>query len=181
MFADIVLFTKNREVEDLEKQLGFTTVLFREDLKPFNISEGGDYDKNRKILENKRTDILLNPESLKNSSDINHILCKLAHDNNIIIAFSLAKLKNENIFNKIISDIKLFRKYKVKCAIASFAREKYDLRNSSDIISLGKVMGMTPKEAKDSLIHIYNLYKEKTDKTRISKGIRLIKPALTLK
>ena len=71
---------------------------------------------------------------------------------------------------------KLLRKYKVKCAIASFAREKYDLRNSSDIISLGKVMGMTPKEAKDSLNYIYKLYKEKTDKTIISKGIRLIKP-----
>jgi len=176
MFTDIVLFNKNKEVEDLENQLGFTTVLFREDIKIFNISEGGDYEKNRKILENKRTDILLNPESAKHNSDINHVLCKLAHDNNIIIAFSLTKLKNENIFNKIISDIKLFRKYKVKCAIASFAREKYDLRNSSDIISLGKVMGMTPKEAKDSLNYIYKLYKEKTDKTIISKGIRLIKP-----
>lgn len=176
MFTDIVLFNKNKEVEDLEKQLGFTKILFKEDIKIFNISEGGDYEKNRKILENKRTDILLNPESSRNTSDINHILCKLAHDNEIIVAFSLTKLKNENIFKKIVADIKLFRKYKVKCAIASFAKEKYDLRNSSDIISLSRIMGMTPKEAKDSLIHISNLYKEKTDKTRISKGIRLIKP-----
>ena len=176
MFADIVLFNKNKEVEDLGKQLGFTTIFFREDIKTFNISEGGDYEENRKILENKRTDILLNPESTKNNSDINHILCRLAHNNDIIIAFSLTKLKNESIFNKIISDIKLFRKYKVKCAIASFAKEKYDIRNSSDIISLCRVMGMTPKEAKEALIHIYNLYEEKTDKTRISRGIRLIKP-----
>lgn len=165
---------KNKEAEALGKRLGFEKILFNEDIKSLNIVKGGDYNKNRKSLETRNTDILLNPESTKKSSDINHILCKLAKKNDIIIAFSLNKL-NDNILQKLLKDIKLFRKYKVKCAIATFAKDKYDLKNAQDIISLCKILGMTPKEAQDSLIHIYNKYKEKTDKTIQRKGIR-IKP-----
>lgn len=174
MLTDVVLMDKNKEVESLGKKLGFARLLFNEDIKKLRIAKGGEYNENRKALENKNTDILLNPESTKKSSDINHILCKLAKKNNIILLFSLGIL-NGNILRKLMSDIKLFRKYNVKCAVSTFARDKYELKNAQDIISLCKILGMTPKEAKNSLIHIYNKYREKTDKSIITKGIK-IKP-----
>jgi len=88
-------------------------------------------------------------------SGLDHILAKLAHDKNVAIGFSLSSVLNsENkhiILGRMMQNIKLCRKYKVKTIIASFAQNPYEIRSFYDIISLFMVLGMQQKEVKDAL------------------------------
>ena len=128
----------------------------------FRIVEGGSEEKNRKAVEDKTTDILLSPERnaqndkmTSRSSGLNQVLCKLAHDNKIAIGFSFSELLNSKEKSKIIGrwmqNIRLCRKYKVKMVLASFANNKWEMRLPKDLFSLGLTLGMTGKEADESL------------------------------
>jgi len=79
------------------------------------------------------------------ASGFNHILCKSAKDNDVIIGFSLSSILNvENkheILGRIMQNMKLCRKFKVKMLIASFAQDPLGMRSSHDLISLFKVLG----------------------------------------
>ena len=89
-------------------------------------------------------------------SGLDHILAKLAHDNNVAIGVSLNSLlssKNKHIIlGRMMQNIKLCRKYKAKAVIASFAQNPFEMRSPNDIISLFLLMGMTQK---DSLNYIF--------------------------
>ena len=80
---------------------------------------------NRKILENKEVDILLNPESnnrkdklKQRDSGLNEIHCKLAKQNNIKIAIDINQLKKQDkkqkaiILSRIIQNIQLCKRTK---------------------------------------------------------------------
>ncbi|MBN1644493.1 hypothetical protein JW851_00435 [Candidatus Woesearchaeota archaeon] len=90
-------------------------------------------------------------------SGLNHIMAKLANQNSINIGFSFSSILNASpiqrsrIIGRIKQNIKLCRKYKVKTVIASFAVNPFDMRSFNDLISFFTVLGMHPKEAKDSL------------------------------
>ena len=79
------------------------------------------------------------------ASGLNHILCKSAKENDIIIGFSLSPILNaENkhtVLGKIMQNIVLCRKFKVKTAIVSFARNPFEMRSPHDLISLFNVLG----------------------------------------
>ena len=96
------------------------------------------------------------------NSGLNHVLCKLANKNNVIIGFSFSSILNiegiirSQILGRMIQNIRLCRKYKVKTIIASFAEKPYELRSCSDLKSVFISLGMHPKEANDSLENIYN-------------------------
>jgi len=120
----------------------------------------------RKILENSDDVILFNPEINKKkdfmhqrASGLNHVMCKLAKRNNISIAFPFSQILNlENkkraeLIGRIMQNIKLCRKYKVKTIIASFAKKPFEMRPQNDLISFFSNIGMHPKEAKDSLVY----------------------------
>jgi RNase P/RNase MRP subunit p30 len=55
----------------------------------------------------------------------------------------------------MMQNIDFCRKYKIKTAIASFARNPYEMRGPRDLMSFGIVLGMHPKEANDSLDSVY--------------------------
>lgn len=96
------------------------------------------------------------------NSGLNQVLCKLATKNNIIIGFSFSSILNiegiirSQILGRMMQNIRLCRKYKVKTIIASFAEKPYDMRPCSDLKSVFISLGMHPKEANDSLENIYN-------------------------
>jgi len=119
-------------------------------------------ENNREIIEASKADLIFSFEENhkrdfmhQRASGLNHILCKLAEQNNIIIGFSLSSIldsKNKHVvLGRITQNIKLCRKYKVKTVIASFASNPYEMKSPHDIISLFEILGMHPKEAKDSL------------------------------
>lgn len=126
----------------------------------FVIIDGGKL--NREIVSSKQVHILISPEKYKDedslhqrNSGLNQVLCKLANKNKIAIGINfneILHLKNrEKRLGKIIQNIKLCRKYKVRIILASFAKKKTETRSPNDLISFAQSLGMTPKEAKDAL------------------------------
>lgn len=126
------------------------------------IAEGSN--NARQFIEEKKVDILYNLEenSRKDfihhrSSGLNQVLCKLAHENKIIVAFSLNKIiessgKNRAILlGRIKQNIMLCRKYKVPTIIASFAKNPWQMRSPRDIFTLFTLLGMDTKTIKNSL------------------------------
>lgn len=110
--------------------------LNKADKNNFNIAVGGNYNLNKRILENKKIKLLLDPEPLEEdfmkykNSGLNQVLAKLAKKNNIGIGFSLERLNKLNkiekakLFGKILQNIKLCNKYKVRHYIANFNNDK---------------------------------------------------------
>ena len=132
----------------------------------FNIVIGGNEIINRKIVENKNVQLLLdsepNEEDFMHSrnSGLNQVLVKLAKKNNIIIGFNfnrILKLDNKEkakLFGKIMQNIRLCNKYKVKMHIINFIKDEFDERNIKDLKDFGLTLGMLP--GKFEVIQIKN-------------------------
>src|SRR3989344_8855768 len=118
----------------------------------FNIATGGDYELNKIILNNKYVNLLIDSEPLEKdfvhyrNSGLNQVLIKLAKKNNISIGFSLNRINNLNklqkinLFGKIMQNIMLCNKYKVKLFIVNFIN-KNEHKNINDLIALGMSLG----------------------------------------
>ena len=122
----------------------------------------------RQVIEKSKRSIVFGLEIIaardsmhSRNSGLNQILCKLANKNNIIIGFSFSSLLNADgklrsqILGRLMQNIRLCRKYKVKTAISSFAEKPYDMRSCSDLKSVLISLGMHPTEAHDSLENMY--------------------------
>ncbi len=101
---------------------------------------------NRKILEDKRVDVLVFPaegekkDVLKQrDSGLNHVLCKIAKQNNVEIGIDIEKLLKSNLSQelpRIIQNIKFCKKYKIKIILINIRKKnKHDLK--SFLLTLG--------------------------------------------
>lgn len=188
MFTDLILSKETIE-------LGYSKIYNIKLIKPKTIKdlsriqkskdlvivEGGKL--NREILENRNVDILVSPEREEGRdsfhqrhSGLNQVLCKIAKKNRIAIAFNFNDILNaknkHRILGKMMQNIRLCRKYKVDMIIASFAREKYEMRNPNDLISFFVCLGMNQGEAKNALMKSKDMLERK--KNLIIEGIELI-------
>ncbi|MBI2208026.1 hypothetical protein HYU50_00870 [Candidatus Woesearchaeota archaeon] len=120
----------------------------------------------REIIERSYTNMIFSLEEYgkkdfihQRGSGLDHITAKLAHDKNIVIGFSLNSIINSKnkgiIIGRMMQNIMLCRKYKVKTIIASFAENPYKLRAPHDIRSLFSLLGMENQSNKNYLS--YNL------------------------
>ncbi|MEK6936999.1 MAG: RNase P subunit p30 family protein [Nanoarchaeota archaeon] len=150
-YADLII-CKNQKY--LKKKIN--------DSRGLCIVKGGDDEVNRTALEIKRTDILLSPEFNREkdfihfrNSGLNHVLCKLAKKNEVAIGFSFSDLMNsknkEIVLGRMMQNVFLCRKFKVKMVLGSFALKENEVKNRSELISFGNVIGMNGKEVKDAL------------------------------
>ncbi len=109
-------------------------------------------DNDRDIIEKSRVNMIFSFEDNnkrdfihQRASGLNHILCRLAKENNIVIGFSLNSILNaENkhvILGRMMQNIKLCNKFKVKTAIASFAMKPFEMRSMHDLLSLFEILG----------------------------------------
>jgi len=116
---------------------------------PNSIIQGKDISYNRIMLENKKTkSLILNHKIGKDTfkqrdSGLNHVLCKIARDNNITFLIDMDELNQEKqkdkkerakILSRIIQNIKLIRKFKNKLKIIN-SKDKYSA--FSFLITLG--------------------------------------------
>ena len=112
---------------------------------------GGTDKKNRNAVENKNVDVLLSPEKGRTkdfmkfrNSGLNQVLCKLANKNKVGIGFNFDDVLNSenkiNLLGKMMQNVKLCKKYKIKMNI--FSKD----RSESDLKSFGVVLGMHPSE-----------------------------------
>jgi len=90
-------------------------------------------------------------------SGFNHIMARLASSKGTCVGFSLNSILNSSaiqqavLMGRLKQNIKLCRKYKVKTIVASFAKSPFEMRSPHDLINFFTVLGMHPKEARDSL------------------------------
>ena len=110
------------------------------------IVKGRDGSFNRKILENKKVNVLLSPEHgykkdkiKQRDSGLNHVLCRIARQNNIAIGIDFKEMldKKEDEGKKqlaehlrrIMQNIRLCKKAKTNMILMSKSgRDDYDLR-----------------------------------------------------
>lgn len=122
------------------------------------IVEGSSDTINRFALENKKVNILLSPEKERDrdfthyrNSGLNHVLCNLAHKNDIAIGFDFNDVLNSkdmaNVLGRMMQNVRLCRKYKVKMLIFDFTTE----RTKEELRSFGLILGMTPGEVNQTV------------------------------
>src|SRR3989338_11517299 len=145
-------FVANKGLIKYSKEFGFSNIYSVDEL---NFIEGKDDNTNRRALESKNTDVLFGIEKFRNNdrhhfrdSGLNQVLCKLANKNKIKIGFSFRDVLNSDgskrskILGRMIQNVELCNKYKVDMIVGCFAKNEYELRNSSDLIAFGRVLGM---------------------------------------
>ena len=80
------------------------------------------------------------------ASGLNHIMCNLAKQNDVIIGFSIKSILNSEkkhiILGRIAQNIKICRKFKTKTIVASFAEKPFEMRSMHDITSLFGFLGL---------------------------------------
>ena len=121
-------------------------------------------DKDRLFIESQKIKLIYALEELKKkdylhqrASGLNHIICELAKKNNVTIGFSYSSLFDKDsvaasiLIGRLVQNIRLCQKYKVRTIIGSFSEKPYNLRSPYEIISLFTLLGMNSKNIKESL------------------------------
>jgi len=156
---DIVCF-EDKELDKFGKKLGFSRVY---NINELNVKFVKNEIEIRKSVDRKnKVDIIIGVElvSKKDSfhqrnSGLNQIICKLAKENKVAIGFSFSNVLNSKkralILGRMMQNVKLCRKYKVKIICGSFAKNKKEMRDAKDLLSFCRVIGMDPGEAKKAL------------------------------
>ncbi len=120
------------------------------------IVRGRDAEFNRKILENKKVNILVlnhtkGKDMLKErDSGLNQVLCKIAKDNDIVLAIDFNELKIEDkkqrakILSRIIQNIRLIKKHKNELIFINKPQDELSLS------ALLRVLGADTKLAKNA-------------------------------
>lgn len=124
-------------------------------------------DKDRFFIESKKVKMIYGFEEInkkdylhQRASGLNHVLCELANKNNVSIGFAYSSLFNKNpetaslIMGRMMQNISLCRKYKVKTIIGSFSENPFDMRSLHDTISLFSMLGMDTHLTKNYLTSI---------------------------
>ena len=169
MFKDLVLFNgESRFAKELDIDYVINTKIIEkaQELKnaKFPTIFKGDIDLIRKLIETKKVNIIVDSElnSYKDNlnfrnSGLNQVICRLASKNNVSICFNFNSVLRSNSLNRakilgrMMQNIKLCRKYKVKMILSSLAANEYELRSKDALKSFGIIIGMNPKEAKDAV------------------------------
>jgi len=158
VYCDLVFMDKDKEIETLTEQLGFNKVYYKEDMNKLGIVEENNYERKRKIIEERGLKILLNPHLLTikddlhyRSSGLDQVLCKLMNKNNISLGISLDAINNYVEIGRIMQNIVLCRKYKVKVLFFTFAKTKYELLSRKDVEGLLRVLGMSSQQVNIAL------------------------------
>jgi len=117
----------------------------------FVIAESSDDDQH--VLEKLTPSLMLNFEKSEKRdrfhyrvSGLNQVLCKLAAKNEVVIGFSFSELLNAPKFKRAVllgrmmQNIRLCRKYKVKTLLASFAKTSFEMRDERILKSLYSIL-----------------------------------------
>jgi len=105
----------------------------------------------RILIENKSADLIYGFEEVhhkdsthQRNSNLNHIICQLAHDKDVSFGFSYSQLLNSDkralIMGRMKQNIKLCKKYKVKMIFASFTKSPFELRSRHDASALFRIL-----------------------------------------
>lgn len=121
-------------------------------------------EHDRQVLEQGAASVLFGAESTQpkdyihqRGSGLNQVLCALAKKNNVAIGLCLSDVISAQdalraqLMGRMMQNIVLCRKYKVKMLAGSFATSPWQMRSPHDTQSFLTVLGMHPAEAKTAL------------------------------
>ncbi len=182
----------NRKKIDSGVQLYFGTIATFKTInglrKKSDLTVMEETDDVRKAVEHARPDIIFGQESSirsdfihQRNSGLNHIICRIAKDNQVAVGFSLKSILDRNlqprVLGRIRQNVKLCRKYGVTTVVASLADDPYRMRAPHDLISLFSTLGMHPKEAKDSMMNAVKIISDSMARKGpafIAEGIQVV-------
>ena len=117
-----------------------------------------------RAVKNSRVDIVFNVETLfsrdalhSKNSGLNQVILCHAAQNNVAIGFNFSLLLRASdaqrplLLGRMIQNVLLCRKYKVRMVLSSLAQEPYAMRDAKDLLAFARVLGMTGKEAQEAL------------------------------
>ncbi len=190
----------NKTIQEFQKQfkINFYSCILVENLKDLkkvsNVKAHKQFDLlfvnglnlklNREAVENVFVDGLVNPQQNREDSGFNHIFAKKALKNDVALIINFSQiLENENLkltreIEKLIELLKVARKYKLKVAIFSFAKSKYDLKDplifSSFLYTLGYELKDAKNVVKKSIKDIIEENRKKRSEKWIFPGVEII-------
>ena len=121
-------------------------------------------DKDRFFIESKKIKIIYGfEETFKKdylhhrASGLNQTIGEMGRKYDVHFGFSYGSLLNNTnqitsvILGRMMQNIRICQKYKVKTVIGSFSDKPYGMRAQHDVISLFSILGMDGKNTKNSL------------------------------
>ena len=119
-------------------------------------------DNDRALIEGKKIRLIYGFEESarrdymhQRASGLNHVLCELCSRNNVAVGISYGMLLNADsesccvLMGRIMQNIRLCQKYKVKIVVGSFSGNPFDLRSPHDLRSLLANLGMQQRQARE--------------------------------
>ena len=176
---NLTLLKKNESVKELSKTLGFTITLFDQDIVLIKadtkkelltkskkaqgmviLSKPSTEELLRFALEKTPVNVVYGMEFINPKDSVHfvrggldQVLCKIAASKGKIIAFSFSDILHSTEKSKLLArmmfNIKLCTKYKVKMVFGSFAITESELRSMNDLYSFWKVLGGMNKSCFD--------------------------------
>lgn len=147
------------------------------------LAQGGDLKMNRTAVETPEVDILTHPSFERNDSGLNHVLMKLAKENNVAIEVNFREIlinerkSRSKVLTNIISNISLASKTHAPTIICSGSLSHWELRDPLEMISFLTQTGLKINEAKECLMKIPEKVilqnKERKDKKWIAPGVKM--------
>ena len=167
--------TNKREIFEIIKR--------RKDLDLILV-RGGLISLNRKAVETRGVDILTHPGYERRDCGINHVLAKLAKENEVAIEINFRELLNSNGINRVNvvkkhrDIIDLYKKYKFPLIVSSGALSDWQIKDPKVLISYLIVLGLDIKEAKKALSEtpkkIIERAKEWKSEKWVMRGVKIL-------
>ncbi|RZN13699.1 MAG: hypothetical protein EF812_07125 [Methanosarcinales archaeon] len=138
------------------------------------ILRGGSETINRAGVENRLIDILSSPKN------INHVLAKLASNNNVAIEFDLGAIIHTEgsercrVLSVYRNNLKLVRKYNVLFGITTTPVSCYDFRAPREMAALAMLFGMKREEAVYAMSVVPRQIIEQRSLNFITAGVKLV-------
>lgn len=108
---------------------------------------GGNAEINRAAVETPEVDILSHPEFQRNDSGLDHVMAKLAAENNVCVEFNFRQLlynfrkSRAHVLAHMRQNAKLCHKFNTPFVITSGAYSKWDLRGPRELAAMGQMIG----------------------------------------
>ena len=145
---------------------------------------GGTNFMNRIAVENRGVDILTHPDYERKDCGINHVLARLAKENEVAIEINFREALNseglarKNVLANHMEIIRLYKKFRFPLIISSGALSHWQIKDPKVLISYLVTLGLEMKEAKEALREtpkkIIERAKEWRSEKWIMPGVRLV-------
>jgi ribonuclease P/MRP protein subunit RPP1 len=149
------------------------------------LAHGGDMDMNRAAVETAEVDVLTHPEAGRFDCGMNHVMAKLARQNNVAIEVNMRGIlmssgkTRSRILSNMKDNVELGKKYRMPMIVCSGAISHWEMRDPLCLSSMAEQLGLPIKVAKDTVSSvpesILNQAIERRGKDWIMPGVKVVK------